>query len=84
MDLIIEGLSLSDSYKVKMWPIMWSFVNQPTIRPFVNGCYFGPCDPVDIDDYMKELVAELEHLQKNGVETNDGLFKKFKFRCFAR
>lgn len=83
VDFFIDGLSLSDSSKVKMWPIMGSFVNQPTIRPFVSGCYAGPCDPIDVDDFMMEFVAEIESLQKNGVELKNGQVKKFKFRCFV-
>lgn len=48
MDFFIDGLSLSDSSKVNMWPIMASFVNQPEIEPFVVGCYAGDGDPADM------------------------------------
>lgn len=83
IDFFIDGLSLSESSKVKMWPIMGSFVNQPFVRPFVVGCYSGNCDPVDVDDYFKEFVEEIKLLQKNGVEvTKDRIVKKFRFRCF--
>lgn len=84
MDFFIDGLKLSESSKVKMWPIMGSFANQPYIRPFVVGCYSGKCDPVDVDDYMKEFVEEIKWLQKNGIEvTKDKIVKKFRFRCFV-
>lgn len=84
VDFFIDGLSVSDSSKVKMWPIMGSFVNQPNIRPFVPGCYSGPADPLDVDDFLKEFVEEIEHLQKNGVEvTKNCVLKKFRFRCFV-
>lgn len=82
-DFFIDGLSLSESSKVKMWPIMGSFANQPYIRPFVVGSYSGDSDPVDVDDFFKEFVEEIKLLQKNGVEvTKDRIVKKFSFRCF--
>lgn len=63
---------------------MGSFVNQPIILPFVPGCYAGPSDPLDIDNFVKEFVEELENLQRNGVRvTKNGILKKFRFRCFV-
>lgn len=41
VDFFIDGLPLSVSSKIKMWPIMSSFVNQPIICPSVVGCYAG-------------------------------------------
>lgn len=83
IDFFIDGLSMSDSSKVKMWPIMGSFTNQPFIPPFVVGCYSGNCDPVDVDDFMKEFVEEVKLLQQNGIEvTKDRIVKNFRFRCF--
>lgn len=83
MDFFIDGLSLSQSSKVKMWPIMGSFVDQPNIRPIVVACYGGKGDPADIDDYMKEFVAELKKLLRDGLEvTKNKVNKKFVFRCF--
>lgn len=84
LDFFIDGLSLSDSSKVKMWPIMASFVNQPTISPFVVGCYAGYGDPADVDDFMREFVDELKYLMKNGIKvTKNNLVKKFRARCFV-
>lgn len=83
VDFFIDGLSLSDSSKVKMWPIMGSFVDMPNLRPFVSGCYAGKGDPTNIDDYMREFVEELKVITENGVYvTKDRIHKKFRFRCF--
>lgn len=83
LDFFIDGLSLSESSKVKMWPIMASFVGYPKIRPFVVGSYSGKGDPADVDDYMREFVDELKELNSNGVAaTKDKINKKFRFRCF--
>lgn len=82
-DFFIDGLSLSDSSKVKMWPIMGSFAQYPQLRPFVIGCYSGNRDPVDVDDFMKEFVEEMKLLQQNGIEVGKNrVVKNFKFRCF--
>lgn len=83
LDFFIDGLSVSESSKVKMWPIMGSFVNQPFVEPFVIGCYSGSGDPIDVDDFMKEFVEEIKRLQKNGVRvTKNQTLKQFQFRCF--
>lgn len=83
-DFFIDGLSLSDSSKVKMWPIMGSFAHHHELRPFVVGCYSGSSDPDDVDDFMKEFVQEIKNLQENGIElTKDRIVKNFKFRCFV-
>lgn len=83
LDFFIDGLSVSESSKVKMWPIMASFANEQTIEPFVVGCYAGNGDPIDIDDFMREFVEEVKKLQENGVEVSKNrIIKKFQFRCF--
>lgn len=83
IDFFIDGLSLYESSKFKMWPILGSFVNQPTIRPFAAGCYSGYGDPKDPNDLMEEFVEEVKMLQKNGIYvTKDRVLKKFNFRCF--
>lgn len=83
LDFFIDGLSLSDSSKVKMWPVMASFANFPYLRPFTVSCYSGKSDPVDVDDFMREFVEEIKLLQRDGVKVSkDGIVKKFRFRCF--
>lgn len=82
-DFFIDGLSLSDSSKVKMWPIMGSFAHYPYLPPFVVGCYSGKTDPVDVDDFLKEFVQEVKLLQENGIEVSKNrVVKNFRFRCF--
>lgn len=83
-DFFIDGLKLSESSKVKMWPIMGSFAHHPYIRPFVVACYSGTSDPVDVNDFMREFVEEIKLLQQKGIEvTKDRIVKNFKFRCFV-
>lgn len=84
MDFFIDGLSLSDSSKMKMWPIMGSYVGQPKIRPIVVGCYSGKGDPSDPDDFLREFVDELIHLTSNGIlVTKDKILKNFECRLFV-
>lgn len=84
VDFFIDGVSVSDSSKVKLWPIMGSFVNEPTIEPFVCGLYAEDSDPEDPDDYMREFVEEVKHLTENGITvTKDRVLKNFRFRCFV-
>lgn len=83
IDFFIDGLSLSESSKMKMWPIMGAFVNQPYAEPFVNGCYSGNGDPIDVDDFTREFVDEIKQLREKGVFVGQNqTHKRFKFRCF--
>lgn len=83
IDFFADGISLSDSSSVKMWPIIGSFVDQPTVQPFVPGCYSGNADPADPNDFMREFVDEVKKLQENGIfVTKERMKKKFVFRLF--
>ncbi|XP_029162066.1 uncharacterized protein LOC114933620 isoform X1 [Nylanderia fulva] len=65
IDINMDGLPLSKSSKLKVWPILGYLVNTEN-EPFIIGLYFGDHDPVDIHFYLHKFVNELEDLLENG------------------
>lgn len=83
IDIGIDGLSLSKSSKLKIWPITGAFVNKPNFSPFLIGCYEGSTDPPCIDLFTLDLVEELKIIAENGVKVTPSLIvKPLKIRAF--
>lgn len=76
LDINIDGLSVSKSSKLKMWPILGSFPNQLNISPFVIGAYVGYADPRCIEDFLKEYIEEFQDIMQNGAEVTSHLIRK--------
>lgn len=84
IDINIDGVSLSKSSRLKMWPILGAFVDQPNISPFLIGCYYGNGDPESTDDYIKEFVNEIKELSENGCKvTPREILKPLEIRVFT-
>lgn len=83
IDISIDGLSLSKSSKLKMWPILGAFPNKPNTSPFVIGAYTGYADPSSINDFLAEFVDEVRDLLENGIEVTPQLiWKPMKIRAY--
>uniref|UniRef100_A0A1B0CQG4 Transposase domain-containing protein n=2 Tax=Lutzomyia longipalpis TaxID=7200 RepID=A0A1B0CQG4_LUTLO len=80
LDIGVDGLPLVANGKLCMWPILAAFTDQKDIAPFVVGAYVGYGKPDSSEDFMKDFIAEVNHLyRRNGVfVTKKRIFKKFK------
>lgn len=84
LDIGIDGLSLSKSSKLKIWPILGAFSSSLNSSPFLIGAYVGNHDPEDIDNFLLDLVNELRILLVNGVNVTPRKINKPLFiRCFV-
>lgn len=68
IDINIDGLSLSISSLLKVWPILGAFTNRLNVSPFVIGAYVGYANPASINDFLIEFVDEVKEIQENGCE----------------
>lgn len=83
IDIGIDGLALSNSSKLKVWPIIGKFVNKPNTSPFLIGCYKGTTDPSCIDSFTFDFVEEMKVIQENGVKvTPNCVIKPLSIRAF--
>uniref|UniRef100_A0A1B0CHB2 Putative transposase domain-containing protein n=1 Tax=Lutzomyia longipalpis TaxID=7200 RepID=A0A1B0CHB2_LUTLO len=85
IDIGIDGLPLSKSSNIELWPILAAFPNKPEISPFVIGSWVGPSKPDDVDEYLLEFIDEINHLNERGTifVTEDKIPKDFKIRLFV-
>lgn len=84
IDINIDGVSLSKSSKLKMWPILGAFPGYPNTSPFLIGCYEGYADPNNVEVYLQEFVEEMTDILINGAEVTPQLIlKPLKIRLFS-
>lgn len=67
IDLIIniDGLPIFKSSKTHFWPILAKFDDS---EPFLVSLYYGNNKPDPVQDYLCDLIAELQVLMQKGVQ----------------
>jgi len=60
----IDGLPLSRSSSVQLWPILGTIREIPCCQPFVIALFGGREKPASIHDFLKDFVSEMNELQK--------------------
>lgn len=78
-----DGLPIHKSSKQEFWPILCNIFEIPEQDPFIIGIYYGSGKPKDLDDYLKDFVAEMLLILENGIHIEQ-LQKtiKINIRCF--
>lgn len=67
LQINIDGLPLCKSTSAQFWPILGLVTNSTARQPFVIGLFYGDHKPASAADYLKELVAELTVIQRQGL-----------------
>lgn len=62
----VDGLPLSRSSNVQLWPILGQIVELPKAKVFIIGVYAGPCKPESVNDYMHDFIEDLKFLLFTG------------------
>ena len=70
----VDGLPLSRSSTVQLWPILGRIHEIPNCEPFVIGVYGGCEKPNSAHEFLRDFVAEMSDLQTNGIFVNDKFF----------
>lgn len=66
----VDGLPLSRSSNMQLWPILGKIVELPKARVFIIGVYAGPCKPESVNDYMHDFTEDLKVVTVAGVTFN--------------
>lgn len=83
IDVNIDGLPLYKSSTVSVWPILGFFVNEKNFPGFLIGTYSGSSKPRSSDEFLLDLVKEVQMLRANGVLVSSKKIKKrFDLRVF--
>ena len=73
LDVNIDGLPLSKSSKLQLWPILVSFYES---NVFVIGLFFGTSKPGNVNDFLVNFVAEANELINGSISLGN---KEIKF-----
>jgi len=72
----IDGLPLYNNSSQQFWPILALILhNDYESKPFIVAVYSGDSKPKSVEDFLKDLVAELKRLILNGVTIGNSTFK---------
>ena len=81
VDLMInvDGLPLFKSSTSQFWPILGYFNK---VEVFVVALFYGNSKPSSVDDYLDDLVKELDKLKIHGIHF-EGRHFPFNLKCFC-
>lgn len=74
IDINIDGLPVSKSSSIDVWPILGRCVGLYDQRPFVIGLFCGSRKPAPLDLYLTDFIDEFKALQNDGIIYNDQSF----------
>ena len=66
IQLFIDGLSLFKSSREQLWPILCR-ISDAQSRVFTVGFFSGKGKPINVNDYLSDIISELEDLFSNGI-----------------
>ncbi|CAN7988820.1 unnamed protein product [Ixodes hexagonus] len=69
----IDGLPLSKSSKMQLWPIQCLVGGMDDVAPFLVGAFAGHSKPASSNDFLVTFVEELQALLSQGVTVNGSL-----------
>lgn len=83
LNINVDGLPIFKSSSNEFWPILCNIFENPKIRPFVVGIYFGKGKPRNVNDFFEDFVHEMNILLEEGLHVQPLEKKvKIKIRCF--
>uniref|UniRef100_A0A1B0DGN6 Transposase domain-containing protein n=1 Tax=Phlebotomus papatasi TaxID=29031 RepID=A0A1B0DGN6_PHLPP len=63
----VDGLPISRSSKLQLWPILCRIMEKPEIPPKVIAIYQGHGKPSNLNDFLEPFVDEILELIQNGI-----------------
>ena len=71
LNIFVDGLPLHKSSSSQFWPILANIHQMPHISPFIVGIFHGTSKPDSLNDYLTQLVEELNDLMNRGIILNN-------------
>ena len=67
IQLNMDGMQVYSNSNMQLWPILCRIVSPKVISPFVVGVYCGNNKPMDVTEYLHDLVEELRVILTHGI-----------------
>ena len=73
IDLVVnvDGVSLYKSSSTHIWSIICKFANYP---PFIISLFCGSKTPDDLEEFLREILHEVDVLRETGFQNADNVF----------
>ncbi|CAH0405510.1 unnamed protein product [Chilo suppressalis] len=83
ININVDGLPIFKSSTNEFWPILGNIFENPRIRPFIIGIYFGKGKPKKLNEFLEDFVNDMKILLEEGLVV-ERLEKtiKIQIRCF--
>lgn len=78
----IDGLPISKSSTMQLWPIQCMIREDRRIPPFVVGIFAGPGKPASANEFLNKLVSDLQQLLSQGMIFHGHLID-VSLKCFV-
>uniref|UniRef100_A0A182SI62 Uncharacterized protein n=1 Tax=Anopheles maculatus TaxID=74869 RepID=A0A182SI62_9DIPT len=62
VNISVDGLPLHNSGPTQLWPILMQVKNVPDIPIMILGIFCGAAKPDSIEDFLRPLVDEINHI----------------------
>uniref|UniRef100_A0A4Y0BLA6 Uncharacterized protein n=1 Tax=Anopheles funestus TaxID=62324 RepID=A0A4Y0BLA6_ANOFN len=75
LDFFVDGIPLHRSGVTEFWPILMKVFGLAIDQVLVVAVYCGDSKPMLVEEYLRPMVTELNHLQQNGIVINGSTFQ---------
>ena len=71
----IDGIPLSRSSKISLWPILGKIQEMSDLDPFVIAVFAGTEKPTPVGEFLYDFVEEIKILQECGITCNNKYYQ---------
>ncbi|XP_041775313.1 uncharacterized protein LOC121595414 [Anopheles merus] len=75
LDFSMDGLPIHNSGPTQLWPILMRVCDLPQAPIFVVAIFCGKSKPSSAEEFLRQLVTELNELQSDGIDLSGSMFK---------
>uniref|UniRef100_A0A182TMA6 Uncharacterized protein n=1 Tax=Anopheles melas TaxID=34690 RepID=A0A182TMA6_9DIPT len=72
LDFSMDGLPIHNSGPTQLWPILMRVYDLPQAPIFVVAIFCGKSKPSSAEEFLRQLVTELNELQSDGIIGHNG------------
>jgi hypothetical protein len=75
-----DGVPISKSSNISMWPILFRIDQSIVHRPLLAGLFCGESKPASVNDFLEKFISEMRSLESDGLILN-GVKYEIRISC---